>query len=191
MLHSCCPGVISTRMNHFDSEAVSLSCRNESHTPVASLFCVERCVFMFPRSPALSQFAPNDNVICQAGMADSQMEKNGSHMWGSKIIYCPQMPGDMSCFICVTAVQGTEIGFAWPQVYSKELTTGWIYILYIENERLYVAHEGCQESLSDLLFYLTDCTSAWSQRQEDCCCDSVKQSSFSEEWCRGMWACLF
>lgn len=38
------PGVISTtvrtRMNHFDSEAVSLSCSNESHTPVDKLISV-------------------------------------------------------------------------------------------------------------------------------------------------------
>ena len=45
-------------MNHVDSEALSLSCRNESHAPVAKLSSIARCILMFLLSPAISQFAP-------------------------------------------------------------------------------------------------------------------------------------
>lgn len=87
-------------MNHVDSEALSLSYRNESQAPIDKLFSGARCVFMFLQSPALSpslpQYSPNDNVICHAGTADSQMEKNGSHVGGLQIIYRPQIPRDMS-----------------------------------------------------------------------------------------------
>lgn len=119
------PGVIPavrTGMNHSDSEAVSLSCRNEFHTPLAKIICLERCVFMFPQSPALCQFAPNDNVICQAGTADSQMEKNGSHMWRLQIIYYPpQIRGDMSYVLRERQQFRGDRG--WLSLTSENITT--------------------------------------------------------------------